>query len=42
MTLELTDEQWRQMRQAGGDPVQATDRETGQEFVLLPAKVYER
>jgi hypothetical protein len=42
MTLELTEEEWWEVRQTRNDPVRLTDPETRREYVLLPAEAYER
>jgi len=42
MSLELTEEERREVRQADRNPVRLTDPETRQEYVLLPADVYDR
>ena len=40
--MELSDEQRRQLQQAGDRPVRLTDPQTGQEYVILRAEVYEQ
>jgi hypothetical protein len=42
MPLQLTEEERREVRRANREPVRLTDPETQQEYVLLPAEVYER
>jgi hypothetical protein len=42
MSLELTEEVRRELRQGNGSPVRLTDPETRQEYILLPAEVYDR
>ena len=42
MSLQLTEEEKRQVRLANGKPVRLTDPESQQEYVLLPAEVYDR
>ncbi len=42
MSLQLTEEERRQVRLATREPVRLTDPETQQEYVLLRAEVYER
>jgi hypothetical protein len=40
--IELSDQQWQEFRQANTREVRLIDRKTGQEYVILPAEVYER
>jgi hypothetical protein len=40
--MELTEEQRRELREAGGEILMLRDPDTQQEYVLLPADVYER
>ena len=40
--IQLTEEQQRQLREAGGNPVRLSDSETNQTYVILPETVYER
>ena len=40
--IELTDQQQRELRQTNGNGVRVADPETGQEYVILRAEVYER
>ena len=42
MSLQLTEEEKRQVRLANGKPVRLTDPENSQEYVLLRAEVYDR
>ncbi len=42
MSLQITEEERREVRLANGKPVRLTDPETKQEFVLLRAEVYDR
>jgi hypothetical protein len=42
MSLQLTEEERREVRLANEGPVRLTDPETKQEYVLLRAEVYER
>ncbi len=42
MSLQLTEEEKRELRQATGKPVRLTDPETKQEYVLLRAEIYDR
>jgi len=42
VSLQLTEEEKRQVRLANGKPVRLTDPESQQEYVLLPAEVYDR
>ncbi len=40
--MELTDQQRHALRQASGHVLHVTDAESGQEYVVLPAEVYDR
>ncbi len=42
MSLELTEEERRELRQGNRTPVRLTDPETRQEYILLPAEIYDR
>ena len=42
MQLELTEQQRRQLREGVGDPVRFTDPDTGREYVILRADVFDR
>jgi hypothetical protein len=42
VSLQLTEEEKRQVRLANGKPVRLTDAENHQEYVLLRAEVYDR
>jgi hypothetical protein len=40
--MKLSEEQARELRLSGADPVRITDPETAQEYVVVRAEVYER
>lgn len=40
--IELTDQQQQELRQTGAGEVRIADRETGQQYVILRAEIYER
>jgi len=40
--FELTDQQRQELKQTKGNAVRVADLETGHEYVILPAEVYER
>ena len=42
MSLQLTEEERRELRQGNSRPVRLTDPETRQEYILLPVEVYDR
>jgi len=42
VSLQLTEEEKRELRQTNGKPVRLTDPETKQEYVLIRAEAYDR